>query len=223
METLNILVVYPIKEMLAKIASFIPGLVSAMVVLTVGLVAAKMIKDIVYRVLKTMRFDAIISKVGISDILAKSGIKHTASEAIGSLVYWVVIVMVLIMTANAVGLTSASLLTERLLAYMPSVAYAAFVLAFGLLLAGFVGGIIYAVANNAGLPKPELMGKVSKWAIALSAATIAVEELGIAPLFVGTTFYIFFGAVCFGLALAFGLGGRETAQKYLDDFKKGRL
>ena len=223
METLNTLVVYPVKEMLAKIASFIPTLGSALLILSIGWVIAKVIKDVAHKLLKTIRFDAIVSKAGIADVLAKSGIKYTASEMIAVLTYWIVMVMVLVMTINALGLTVASQLFERLIAYIPNVVYAVFVLVSGMFLANFVSGIVYAAANNANMPKPELLGKVSKWAIVLFAVSVSLEELGIAPLLVGTTFNIFFGAVCFSLALAFGLGGKETAAKYLDDLRKKRL
>ena len=45
-----------------------------------------------------------------------------------------------------------------------------------------------------------------------------LEELNIASFFVTTTFQIFFAAVCFALALAVGLGGKDLAAKILWDF-----
>jgi hypothetical protein len=63
---------------------------------------------------------------------------------------------------------------------------------------------------------------VSRWAIILFAGTISLRELGIAPLLVTTTFNIILGGVCLALALAFGLGGKDAAARYLEELRKKR-
>jgi len=222
MMTFDTLVIYPVREMLAKIASFIPTLVGALLILSIGYIAAKVIRDIAIRLFKAIRFDTVADKAGISDVLDKSGIKLRLSEMLRVLVYWLVMIMVFVMTVNALGLTVASALLERLFAYIPNVISAVFVLVLGMFLANFVSGIVHATAKNTNVPKPELLGKISKYAIIIFAATISLEELGIAPLLVGTTFHIILGAICLALALSFGLGGKEAAARYLEELKKKR-
>jgi hypothetical protein len=53
--------------------------------------------------------------------------------------------------------------------------------------------------------------------------TIALEQLGIAPLLVSATFNIILGGIVLALALAFGLGGKDAAAKYIDELKKRRF
>jgi hypothetical protein len=72
------------------------------------------------------------------------------------------------------------------------------------------------------LPKPEIFAAISRWAIIIFAATIAMVELGIAPLLVTTTFNIILGGVVLALALAFGLGGKDAAARYLEELKQKR-
>ena len=216
------MILYPIKEMLAKIAGYAPTLVGALLILGLGCIAAKMIKDVVGRGLRAIQFDNLAKKAGLTEILDKGGIRLGLADMLAALVYWLVIVMVLVMTVNALGLTVASQLLERLFAYIPSVISAVFVLVIGMFLANFVAGIVHAAARNTNIPSPELLGKISKYAIVIFAVSMSLEELGIAPLLVGTTFNIFFGAICFGLALAFGLGGRDAAGRYIEDLRKKR-
>ena len=87
-------------------------------------------------------------------------------------------------------------------------------------LASFVSGIVRTAAGNANLPKPEMFAGVSRWAIIIFAVTISLEQLGIASLLVTATFNIVLGGVCLALALAFGLGGRDAAAKYLDQWRQ---
>ena len=214
------LIVEPIRQMLTKIMAFLPVLLGALIILIVGWIVAKAIRRIVDWLLKTARFDTLADKAGITEILRKGDMKITAREVVSGLVYWLVIIMVLVMVVNALGLPKASDILASLFAYVPKVIAALFVLVVAMFLASFVSGIVRTAAGNANLPKPEIFAGISRWAIIIFAATISLEQLGIAPLLVTTTFNIILGGICLALALAFGLGGKDAAAKYLEGLKK---
>jgi len=214
------LIIEPTKEMLTRIANFIPTLIGALIILVLGWIIAKIIKGVVNRILQVVRFDMIAEKAGVSNILTKGGIKLTARQMVSGLAYWLVMIMTLVMVVNALGLTVASQLLEGLLAYIPKVIAAIFVLVLGMFLGNIVSGVVRTAASNANLPKPQMLGNISQWAIVIFAATISLKQLGIAPLLVTTTFNILFGGICLALALAFGLGGKDTAARYLEDLRK---
>ena len=216
----NSLIVAPISEMLTKIVGYLPTLFGALIILTVGWLVAKTLRRIVCRGLETIHFDKLAEKAGITEILNKGGLKTSANNVLSSMVYWLVIIMVLVMVVNALGLPQASNVLESLFAYIPNVIAAMFVLVMGMFLANFVSGIIRTAAGNASLPRPEMLASVSRWAIIIFAGTISLRELGIATLLVTTTFNIILGGFCLALALAFGLGGRDAAAKYLDEWRQ---
>jgi hypothetical protein len=218
----NNLIVGPVREMLTRILAYLPVLLGALVILIVGWIVAKAIKRLIEVVLKTVRFDALADKAGITTILKKGDLKITASQVVSGLVYWLVIIMVLVMVVNALGLPKASDVLASLFAYVPNVIAALFVLVVAMFLATFVSGIVHTAAGNANLPRPEMYAGVSRWAIIIFAATIALGELGIAPLLVTTTFNIILGGVCLALALAFGLGGKDAAARYLEELRQRR-
>jgi len=127
-----------------------------------------------------------------------------------------------VMVVNALGLPNASDVLATLFAYVPKVIAALFVLVVAMFLASFVSGIVQIAAGNAKLPKPELLAGISRWAIIIFAVTIALAQLGIAALLVTTTFNIILGGIVLALALAFGLGGKDAAARYLDELKQKR-
>ena len=216
----NSLIVAPVSEMLTKLIGYLPTLIGALIILTVGWLVAKTLRRIVSRGLDTIHFNKLAEKAGISEILSKGGLKTSANEVLSGLVYWLAIIMVLVMVVNALGLPQASNVLESLFAYIPNVIAALFVLVVGMFLANFVSGIIRTAAGNASLPKPEMLAAVSRWAIIIFAGTISLRELGIATLLVTTTFNIILGGVCLALALAFGLGGKDAAAKYLNEWRQ---
>jgi hypothetical protein len=216
------LIVEPVTQMLTRIMAYLPVLAGALVILIVGWIVAKAIRRLVDWLLKLTRFDALADKAGISAILRKGDLKISAREVISSIVYWLIIIMVLVMIVDALGLPKASDVLVSLFAYVPNVIAALLVLVVAMFLASFVSGIVRTAAGNANLPKPEVLAGISRWAIIIFAVTISLEQLGIAPLLVTGTFNIILGGVCLALALAFGLGGKDAAAKYLEELRKKR-
>jgi hypothetical protein len=216
------LVADPVRQMLARILSYLPVLLGALIILIVGWIVAKTIRRMVDWLLKTARFDTLADKTGISEILRKGDLEISAREVLSGLVYWLVIIMVLVMAVDALGLPKASDVLASLFAYVPKVITALLVLVVAMFLARFVSGIVRTAAGNADLPKPEIFAAVSRWAIIIFAVTISLGELGIAPFLVATTFNIILGGVCLALSLAFGLGGKDAAARYLEELKKKR-
>ena len=215
----NELIADPIRQMLTKIMAYLPILLGALIILIVGWIVAKVIRRAVDLLLKTVRFDMMADKTGISEVLRKGDLNITAREVVSGLVYWLIIIMVLVMTVDALGLPKASDVLASLFAYVPKVIAALLVLVVAMFLASFVSGIVRTASGNANLPRPELIAGISRWAIIIFAATIAMEELGITPLLVATTFNIILGGVVLALAIAFGLGGKDAAARYLEESK----
>lgn len=219
MATIDTMIIAPFKEMMFYVAGFIPTLLSIFVILIIGLAVAKLLHTALHRLLKELRIDKLSEKTGLSDILHKGGIKHKLSDLLCTLVNVVVIVIFLVIMVQVLGLMTMPALFAYLIGYLSHVITAVFVLALGMILAKMVSGIIYMVACNMGMPNPKLHERISKWAIVLYAAKFSLEELGFGMIFVGTTFHIVLGGVVFGLALAFGLGGKDAAAGYLSKKK----
>jgi len=69
---------------------------------------------------------------------------------------------------------------------------------------------------NADLPSPRLVSLALRTMMILFVVSMAFEEIGIGSQTVLIAFSLTFGALMLGMALAFGLGGKELARKYLE-------
>jgi len=216
------LIVEPVRQMLTKILAYLPTLLGALIILIVGWLVAKAIKGIIDGLLKVVRFDALADKAGISHVLEKGDVKISAREVVSRLVYWLIMIMVLVMTVDALGLPKASDVLTSLFAYVPRVIAALLVLVVAMFLASFVSRIVHTAAANANMPRPELFAGATRWAIIIFAATIALVQLGIASFLVTTTFNIILAGIVLALAIAFGLGSKDAVAKYLEELKERR-
>ena len=212
------LIMEPLKNMLNTVAIYLPFLFGALLILFVGWVIAQVLSALVKKGLERLKFNEFSAKLGLTELLTKGGLSISPTDLIASFVYWVLIIIVLATTLQAIGLEVVAQLLERVTGYVPSVIAAVFVLIVGMFLANFISGVVRAAAKNVNLGRAELLAGITKAAILIFTWVSALDQLNIATFFVTTTFQIFFAAVCFALALAFGLGGKDLAARILWDF-----
>ncbi len=217
MDRLALIVADPVKAMLIKIWSYIPTILGAIVILVIGWIIAKFVEAVVVRALKAVRLDVVSDKAGIANMLAQGEIKWTLSELLGVIIYWIVMLSVLAAALNALNLTVASDLLSRLVAYIPNIIVAIFVLVLGSFLATFVAGIVRTAASNAGIGAAKLLAKVTQAVLIIFAVIIAIEQLNIATAFIAFAVNIILAAIGLALALSFGLGCKDIAAKAMQD------
>ena len=217
---LDMLVFDPIIEIIMRVMNFIPTFVMAMAILIVGYLFAKTITKFLVSLLRTIGIDKLCVKTGLSKVLKAGGIAQKPSSLIGCLAYWTMMVGVLITTVKVFGLTMATALLDTVLGYIPSIFSGVFVLIIGMLLAKFVSILVYVAAKNTDMPIPEVLSRLSKWAIVVYVTIIYLKEVGFVGLFTGATYSVFMTGIVFAFALAFGLAGKDIAAKYLDVLKK---
>ena len=224
MDWLTFVVVDPVKAMLIKIWSYVPAIAGAIVILIVGWLIAKLIEAVIVRLLKAVHLDAASDKAGIPNVLAQGEIKITLSELIGALIYWIVILVVLATALSALNLSVAADLISRLIEYVPNILGAIFILVAGTFLANFISTIVRTTASNAGITKAKLLGQITQTIIVIFAVVVAIEQLKIAATLIVLAVNIILISVGIGIALAFGLGCKDIAGKFvqeiINDLKK---
>jgi len=100
--------------------------------------------------------------------------------------------------------------------FLPRLVVSLFILFFGLLAASFFSRAVLLGAVNANLPSPRIISWAVRTMIILFVLSMAFEELSISSRTVVVAFGMTFGALMFGMALAFGLGGKDLARRYLE-------
>lgn len=188
-----------------------------LVILIVGWFLAKAVENLVARFLKIAQLDTAADKAGITKILVKGEIKRTLSELIGALAYWIVMLIAIVAAVNALNLTVAAALLHSIIAYIPNVIAAIFVLAAGMFLANMAAAGINAVAINSGISSGQLLSKIAQTVIIVLAIIMALEQLKIATTIINLIIPIVLGSFGLALGLAFGLGGKDAAAKIVKD------
>ncbi len=206
----------PLQEFLKKLAHFLPNLLSALIVFFIGLLFASLVKIVVQKLFKWLKLDTLCVRMGASDTLHRLAVKEPPEKLIGRFFYWLTVAVFFIISLHLLELPAIEQLLAKLLLYLPNVLVAAVILVVGLMFGNFLGRATLIASVNAGIRFAALLSRMIKTIIVLLAFVMAMEQLGIARSTVTAAFAIIFGGLVFALSLAFGLGGKDLARKYLE-------
>ena len=201
---------------ITEIMNFLPRLAAALGILMVGFAIAKMIERGTDVFLHRVGFDRWMREGGVTEALERAGTGLDPSTVLAKLVFWTVMLLVILLAANALGVEAVSTLFAELLAYIPNVIAAVIVLVLGILLGEFVKDLVLASAG--GLRAGTYLARAAKGAVILLATFMALEELDIAQDIVLVFFIAVVGAAALAAGIAFGLGGREIAAEIARDY-----
>ena len=219
MDTLNIVLVPSAKMVLTQVGQFVTDVFLVLILLIIGWLFSKyIIKDGVTNLLKIVKLDDLSHRIELDAILAKGGITNGLSELIGIICYWLSLLITFVVALNAVGLTVAADLLQKIVLFVPNIIAAIFILIVGMFAAVLVKNLVRVSASNAGIPQANLMSNISQVVVMVFIVAIALEQLQIGGRIIDLTISIILGSFGLGFALAFGLGCKDIVGKSVGDF-----
>lgn len=186
----------PIQTLLNSIMGFVPNLLGAAVIFFIGIVVARIVRDLVVTFLQTVDFDKWANRGGIDAVTGNS----TISKTIGTIIYVLIIIPIAILALEALNLESvsgpASDMLRMILAAIPNIIGAAIILGIGYLISKFVVQIITEILPGMGVDQSvaaldilpakttltSVVARIAQIAIMLFFAIAAMRLLGFAEL-----------------------------------------
>jgi small-conductance mechanosensitive channel len=182
-------------------------LLPAVVVLVAGLALAVVLRFLVARLLRRV--------LGRPDDQRQV---RTASRG----VFWFVVTATVLV---ALSLLKPELLAEvpaQVVRWLPRLGVALLVVWLGSMAATVLGHLVKAGLENLQVSSAAMIGRLAYWTVLGLAILMAADQLGVATEIVQRLFFLLVLIAGSGVALAFGLGGRDLAAnvaagRYVDD------
>lgn len=195
--------------------NFVPHLVGFLAIALVGWLIALAVGKAVTALLRKLGFARLSDRVGLTRMEQRMGMRLDSSRILGRIAFWFIFLIFLIPAADSLGVPTISNTLSAILSYLPNVFVAILALFLGTILASFVSDLTVRGARASNVRNPHILGNVVRWAIIGFAILIALEQLQIAPQLITVLFTAVIGGLALAFALAFGLGGREHANRLL--------
>lgn len=200
----------------AVLFRFIPALIGALVILLIGWIIARVVHALVLKVLQLIHFDQVMARTGLPEMFQRMGVRADPARLLAGLVYWFVFLIFVVAAANALGVPTITAVITSIVLFLPNVFVAVIILLIGMVLARFVADIVRGVMHGSNIAGENFVAGVARWAILIFAFILALDQLNISPVIIQTLFASAAGGLALALALAFGLGGRDTAKSIVD-------
>ena len=204
---------------MAAMFAAIPKVMAFAIILLVGWFVASLIAKGAAALLRTVKFNELAERAGLSGFVKKMGVETDASGFIANIVKWFVRLIALVVAFDALGLPAVSDVLRQLLLWLPNLVVAMVVLVVAGLAANALSKLVRGATAQAGFSNPDILAAVAKVAVWAFAIVIAVNQIGVAATLVNTLLMATVGALALAFGLAFGLGGRDTAAKLLAQWK----
>lgn len=223
MENIGSTVVAVASAALANLTLFAPQFIGGLVILIIGLITAAILREVVLRFFAWVKVESWFESANIWLKNARTGRSAKSSvwvNILAELVRWTVVILFLVPAIEAWGLPKATEVLNQLLFYLPNV-FAAVVVGFiGLAIANLVYSIVKNATAEMGSNYSNVLAVVARYSMVFFTALIVLNQLGVAADLIRILFTGIVAMVALAGGIAFGLGGREVAERGLEGFQQ---
>lgn len=193
-----------------------PKILGAIIVFIIGWIVATTLGRLVTMGIDALKLDKLFKGSGTDEALARAGWRLHIGGFIGWLVKWLLVLSFFMWSISILGLDQVSSFLQQVLVYIPQIIIAVFILVAGTILADLARKVVTGGAAIASVRSSKMIGSVAYYAIWILSVVMALDKLGVFGVF-GQIFFtglVIMFALAFGLA--FGLGGKEVAARWLN-------
>lgn len=208
------------QKLWAGFIDFLPSLLGAIIIFLIGWVIAIALGKLVAQIIRALRVDQILSKMGFGRALERAGLRLDSGLFVGELVKWFLIIVFLMAATDILNLPQVTAFLKQVLLYVPRIIVAVLILLVAVMVANFLQRLVRATVEAARLKSANFLAAVTKWAVLIFALLAALVQLGIAPSLIQTLFTGLVAALAIAVGLAFGLGGKDLAGQALEKLRK---
>lgn len=194
---------------------FLPNLVGFLLLLLIGYIVARVVATVVRKVLAKIKVDEHLRSSAIHAHMDRMAPGASVSNALATVVFWLIFILFLTSAIGALKIPTATTFMNQVLAYLPNVIVAIIIFVIAALLAGAAASGVSKVMGDG--PSARIAATVVPALVMVIALFMILDQLQIAEAIVTIAFAATVGALALGLALAFGLGGRDVARRLLED------
>src|SRR6056297_239160 len=207
-----------IQDLWLKIIHFLPEILSALIILIIGLIIASIAGKIVKKLSGYLKIDALMKKIKVKEELEKLGLKFEFGTILGKIVKWFFIIATLIAVVDVLKIPQITQFLEEIALYIPNVLVAVIILAIGVVVAGLAHDAIKKGTETFRLSSytAQILATIAKWALIIFTTMAALVQLGVAADMIRILFTGIVVALSLAGGLAFGLGGKKRAEEIID-------
>lgn len=193
------------------LGGFLPRLAGALVLLLVGVVAARLLGRLTFKGLMATGLDDLGERFGVHDTLERVGLERSLSRLTSSAVRLILLAVVVFAALSLLGLQFLSDSLNQAILFLPRILAALALLLAGVVLGGLARRHVDRLTREMDFQAP--LGRAAQIVIVVLFGLTAAAQIAISTAVLLVLAAIVLAGAIATLALAFGLGGRGIARE----------
>jgi len=207
-----------LEDILKQLQEFAPNLIFALAILIIGWIIAKLVANIVKRILKAIKIDDLADKLNDIDIVRQTNMKILPSNVISKVVYYVFMLITFIVATDKLGVEAVTNLLTDFISYLPKLLTGLIFFIIGLVVADTIRGVVLTACQSLGIPSAKIIASVVFYFIFLSVTMSALDQAGIQTDFIKSNLMIIIAGVVGAFAFGYGLASKGMMSNLLASF-----
>lgn len=213
----------PASAMLASFLNALPAIFAAIALVGLAFIVGRVVARLVSELLASLGFNTWLERMRVwtprqaAEAQQVPGQPTTPADVVGIIVLVGIVLLASIAALNLLGLILVADLVTEFMVLAGQIILGLLIFAIGLVLSNLAARAIVRTQ----LAQRGLLALAARISILVLAGAMALRQMGLANEIVNLAFGLLLGALAIAFALAFGLGGREPAQREVERFFEG--
>jgi len=211
-------------DLLKQFVSAIPRVATAIFIIIIGIIIAKIVSGIVRKLLAKLGVDKLGEKLEEIDLVQKSNVRIKISSIISKFLYYILLLFFMIAGAEALGMPAISQLVSDIINFIPNLIVAIIMIVLGLLVAEALKNITHTALKSLGIPSAAMISSFIFYFILMTVFVSALRQAAVETKFLETNLSILIAGVVFAFAIGYGLASKDLLKNFLSSFyNKGKI
>ena len=221
--TVDRFVIRPLLEMWDRVVEHTPSIATAIIVLLILWLVARIARGSVTRVLGMSKVDRLLRDTRLERIMSSFQDGFTLSRAVAYFVYVAILVVAWMTAADIVGLPAVRNVFVSVLGYLPKLGAALLVFAIGGYIASSARKAVAAAFSEVKSSYAHALEGLTEFLLLILVATIALDTLGANMTLITSNITLLLGAATLTLVLLFIWSMRRPAEEIIANYYLRRM
>lgn len=203
-----------------QIISRLPELISALIIIILGIIVANWIKALSTKFFDKLRINYILKSLGWEAFFDRFDAKMNISKFFGVLIEIYVFLLFLVISLDVLNFNTISGLVAQVVSYYPNIFISMIIFMVAVYIADFSKKIVVGSLEKERITYSNFLGDIVSSGTWILAILAILYQLQIVQTLVLAIFIGFVALIVISLGLAFGIGGKDMAKKILEDIEK---
>lgn len=199
----------PAKGMLNTLINAVPNIIAAVLIITAFYLGGKYVSHLLEDILASTNANGLADKMRMNVMFGES---FRLSTFVGNLAFFFIMFGGVVTGIEKLGFGQLTHILNMVMQISGQVVFGLTIMLFGTFASNLIFNALAKGENN------QFMASIAKVAAMSLFLAIGLRAMGIADDIVNMAFGLLLGAVAIAIAVAFGIGGKETAGKFWSDF-----